>query len=297
MDIDEIVSEMEELRRRGYGEYVTVKGIKTRYFVIGSGSPVLLVHGFGAFLETWGFNILPLSKRYQVYAMDLPGHGLSDKSKGCYTPAFVTEFTSDFINALGIKRTSMIGHSLGGLISLNTAVNLPERVNRLILVDSAGLSQKLPLRYRLCSVPGLGNILMKSVTKPVLERGIRRLFYNPNFLPDEILDVVVAISQGSGAKEALLSMLQDNVGLTGMHPELVMADKLHLVKSPTLLIHGVQDKLIPLEHARKAYHLIPNASLKIFNECGHCPNIEKAAEFNEAVIAFLEANESGSLSV
>ena len=66
-----------------------------------------------------------------------------------------------------------------------------------------------------------------------------------------------------------------------------MLDKLHLIKSPTLLIHGTRDKVIPVKYGRKAVELIPNARLKLIKKCGHCPHIEKAAEFNEAVIKFL----------
>ena len=91
MDIDEIAREMKETRKQGYGEYITVKGIKIRYFVKGSGSPVMLIHGFGWFLETWGFNIFPLSRRYQVFVIDLPGHGLSDKPWNGYTLALANE--------------------------------------------------------------------------------------------------------------------------------------------------------------------------------------------------------------
>ena len=290
MDIGEIASKMEGLREQGYEKYITVKGIRIRYMVLGSGSPVLLVHGLGGFFETWGFNIFPLSEHYQVFAIDLPGHGLSDRPKNCYTLAFTTEFTAAIMEALGIKRASLIGHSMGGAISINTAINLPERVNRLILVDSAGLSQKLPLLYRLCSVPILGKIIIKPTIKPIWERGIRRLFYNSDFLSEEILDAVLAISQRPGAKEALLSILRYNVNLNGIQPEVVMTEKLRLIRVPTLFVHGAQDKLIPLEHVQNAFSLIPKARSKVFDQCGHCPHIEKSIEFNELVMAFLAAD-------
>ncbi len=126
------------------GEYIVVKGTKIRYIVKGSGSPVLLIHGFGQFLEVWCLNIGPLSQHYQVYAMDLPGHGLSEKPAVDCTFSFVTEFIIDFMEALGIGHASLIGHSMGGSICLDEAINFPDKVDRIILVDSGSLSGKVP---------------------------------------------------------------------------------------------------------------------------------------------------------
>jgi len=290
MDIDEIVSEIEAVRKQGYGDYITVKGIKIRYFVRGSGSPVLLLHGFGGFLETWVFNIPPLSKRYQVYAIDLPGHGLSDKSESCYTTAFAIEHAADIMEALGIKRAILIGHSLGGAVSINIALSLPERVSKLVLVNSAGLSRTLPWLYRLSSLPVLGNILVSLAVGPTLERSNKRLFYNSPVLPKDMLDDIRANSSRPEVKETLLRILRHNVGLRGPRPEAILTDRLPQLKAPTLFIHGAQDKLFPLEHVREAFGMVPNSRVKIFDQCGHCPHVEKIAEFNETVMSFLEDN-------
>ena len=98
-------------------KFITVKGSNIRYIVRGSGAPILLIHGLGEFLDVWWFNIEPLSKHCLVYAMDLPGHGLSDKPPINYTLPFATKFISDFMQALGIERAHLIGHSLGAAIA------------------------------------------------------------------------------------------------------------------------------------------------------------------------------------
>jgi len=150
------VNEIENLIESEYEKYITVEGMKIRYMVKGAGSPLLLLHGYGEFLETWDFNIRPLSEHYQVYAMDLPGHGLSDKPKVAYNLSFFTRFVTDFMQALGIEHASLIGHSMGGHISLSVAINFAEKVDKLILETSAGLSNDVSLLRKLCSIPVLG---------------------------------------------------------------------------------------------------------------------------------------------
>jgi pimeloyl-ACP methyl ester carboxylesterase len=167
--IDEIVQEMEDLRKHGYGDYLTIKGCKIRYLMEGSGAPVLLIHGLGGFLETWWYNITPLSKHYRVYAVDLPGHGLSDRQKDCYTVSQCTECLLGIIDALQLNTVALVGHSLGGAIAINTAVTDSERVTKLILVDSAGLSDDVPLAFRVTTVPYFGDMAMKLAWKLLAE--------------------------------------------------------------------------------------------------------------------------------
>jgi len=277
--------EMENLE----GKWVSVNGLNTRYVVMGSGYPLILVHGFGEFLEVWWLNIGPLSEHYRVYALDLPGQGLSDKPDTDCTIPFITGFMSGFMQALGIECAHFVGHSLGAGIGLNMAIHCPERVNRLVLVDSGGLSTDMSFLYRLCTLPIVGEILVRPTIKAGLRHGIKRAFYNPDLVTDEMVDKNYELMRMPGTKQAMLNMLRANADFTGPHPGVVVTDKLHLVKSPVLFIHGEQDPVVPLADVRNACKMVPNAELAVFAECGHCPYIEKAAEFNEVVIAFLDA--------
>ena len=291
------VSKVEDPREYEYEKYITVEGMKIRYIVKGAGSLLLLLHGFSEFLETWDLNIRPLSEHYQVYVMDLPGHGLSDKPDVAYNLSFFTKFVTNFMRALDIEHASLIGHSMGGHISLSVAINFPEKVDSLILETSGGLSNDMSLLRKACGIPALREAIMESPIKTALGQRMKMEFYNPDFVAKEIVDMSYRFMQMPGAKRVMLSMLHHAVTPDGLRPEVVMLDRLHLIKSPTLLIHGAQDEIHPLELSQNACHLIPNARLKVIDECGHCPHIEKAAEFNEAVIAFLKTNEPGSLSI
>ena len=220
--------------------------------------------------------------------MDLPGHGLSEKPEVKYTMSFATEFAARFVQALGVDHVSLIGHSMGGLLCINAAINFPEKVDKLILVDSGGLSEEAPFLYRLSTIPILGDLLLRPTVKPVLKIGVKRAFYNPDVVTEEMIDINYQYLKMPGAKQAMLNIIRSNVDLHGPHPEVVITEKLHLVKSPTLIIHGAQDEVIPVEYAQSACRLIPKAKLNIFSECGHLPQIEKASEFNKAVLSFLE---------
>ena len=268
-------------------EYVTVKGSKIRYIGKGSGSPVLLIHGFGQFLEVWWFNIGPLSEHYQVYAIDLPGHGLSDKPVVNYSFSFATGFVIDFLEALGIGHANLIGHSMGGSICLGGAIRFPDKVDKIILVDSGSLSEEVPLLYRLCTLPVLGDILVRPTIKAGVRHGIKRAFYNPDLVTEDMVNLNYELLKKPGVKDTMLSIIRTGASISGPYPEAIMTDKLHLVKSPTLLIHGAQDEVIPLKYAQNACRLIPDCRLEIIDECGHCPHLEKASEFNKAVISFL----------
>jgi pimeloyl-ACP methyl ester carboxylesterase len=270
----------------GSERYITINKMNIRYAMRGSGRPLLLLHGFCEFLETWDFNLRPLGEHYQVYAIDLPGHGLSDKPYLDYDIAFFTDFTLSFMNALGIDRASIIGHSFGGAIGISTATGFPERVERLILESSFGLGNDISLLHKLCSVPVLANPGSQGA-RTALEERMNLEFYKPDFVAQEIVGRSYLFMQMPEARRVMLNIMHNWVDAQGLRREAIMMDRLHLIQAPTLVIHCTQDRIHPLRLSRNAWRLIPNARIRILSGCGHCPHIEKAAEFNEAVIEFL----------
>ena len=117
-------------------EYIIIDGIKIRRLVSGHGPPILLVHGLGEFLEIWISNIAGLSQKFTVYAMDLPGHGLSEKTREDYTLGFSVNFIAKFMKAAGLHKVNLVGHSLGGAICVGFAMNFPDKVDNLVLVST-----------------------------------------------------------------------------------------------------------------------------------------------------------------
>lgn len=289
MDIDKIISEIEEGRGYGYEQYVNVGGMNIRYAARGNGPPLLLLHGFAEFLETWDFNFHFLSEYCRVYVIDLPGHGLSDKPYLDYNISFFNDFVIDFMDTFGIAHADIIGHSFGGTIAASVAMSFPEKVDKLVLESCFGLSNDISLLHKLCSIPVMGNVdITEPAARSALEHRARMEFYNPDIVGREIAGMSYRFMQMTEARRVMLNIMHNWVGVNGLNPEVVMIDRLHLIKAPTLFIHCEQDKIHPVELSRRAYHILPKSSLKVFSECGHCPHIEKAAEFNEEVLAFLE---------
>ena len=184
MQIAEFANQTELMIGGGYGEYISVNGINIRYHVCGSGPPVVLLHGLGGFLEMWSPNVVALSEKYKVYAIDLPGHGLSDMTENCYEPDYATEYAVAILKALGLEVVYLVGHSMGGLMSINLSVRFPDMVGKLVLVDPAGLSNYVPIGFRFLSMPFWGRFLVERTESKFLKAGIRQLFYDKQLSDD-----------------------------------------------------------------------------------------------------------------
>ena len=273
----------------GLEKYTTVNNMNIRYAERGDGPPLILIHGFCEFLETWDFNFRPLSRYYRVYTLDLPGHGLSDKPYCDYDLTFYTDFMVDFMHALGIGRSAVVGHSFGGAIGLDLAHRYPTLVSHLVLESSFGLSQDITLLHKLCSMPVItGSSASADERQVALEDRVNLEFYAPDFAAREIVSRSYQFMRMPEARRVMLNIMHNWVDPKGLRPEVVMTDRLPAIKAPTLFIHCSRDRIHPLRLSQRARDQMPNARLKILSECGHCPHIEKAAQFNEVVIDFLQ---------
>lgn len=270
----------------GESRYATVDGISTHYVVAGEGPPVLLIHGLGASVVTWRDNIGPLSKAFRVHAVDLPGHGDSDKPDIDYAVDTMVRFVVRFLESLNLVSTAIIGNSIGGALGLITALRHPELISRLILVDSAGLGREVSAYLRLVSIPGLGALLESSRvggTRFMLSK----VFNDQTFVTQELLDELYRSRQMPGAKEAVVRVIRRTVNLRGIRKEYVYLDDLPRLNMPLMLVWGAQDLILPVSHAYRASEAAPHARLKVFDRCGHWPHMERASEFNSLALDFL----------
>jgi pimeloyl-ACP methyl ester carboxylesterase len=120
---------------------------------------------------------------------------------------------------------------------------------------------------------------------------MKRHFYNPNIVDEAWINATYKYLKRPERNDAILNVIRSNISLGGVYREASIADKLHLVKVPTLVVHGAQDRVIPFRYAQLACKLIPNVKCEVIDRCGHCPHIEKAAQFNDLVVTFLSASE------
>ncbi|MBM3945980.1 MAG: alpha/beta fold hydrolase, partial [SAR202 cluster bacterium] len=157
--------------------YVTVQGVRTHYLTVGQGPAVILLHGVGSSVVAWRDNLLPLAEHFRLIAIDLPGHGDSEKPDMDYSLATASRFMTGLLDTLGLERAHVIGESLGGMIALRFALDHPERVGKLVTVGTAGLGRDLAWIIRWVSVPVVGEIIVHptaSRVKFLLKRVMHR---------------------------------------------------------------------------------------------------------------------------
>ncbi len=239
---------------------VTVHGHKLVYVKKGSGPAIVMIHGFGSNLAAWSHQIDVLAPHLTVYSIDLIGHGLSDKPDIAYTPRDFLDHVSGWMDAVGLKSATFMGCSMGGGISIGMAIDYPQRVERLILVDALP-----PQRFKRKTV--LEN---EEVKKSV--EAVSPAVQEPLAVPDEMPATPVRF----------MNRMNRNFGLWGGY-----ADKVPAIRQPTLIIWGENDPAIPLKFGRILHDEIPGAKLVIIPDGRHTPMKHKPDETNRAIMEFL----------
>ena len=256
---------------------VTASGHQIAYYEAGKGATVILIHGLGADARHWSNNIGPLSEAHRVIAIDLLGYGHSDKPIMRYTVANFAASLQSFMKALKISRASLVGNSLGGWIALEFAIRHPQMVDKLVLVDAAGLAPQVALKF-----PPHG-------LQPLSILNVRQFFdfmqANKEFL---------AVDLGPNAFERHLEN-GDSYTIASSVAEMATGKefedaKLGKVKASTLIIWGRDDALIPLSMGECLNRGISGSSLVVLDGTGHIPMVGKPAEFNSAVEKFISSS-------
>ena len=268
-------------------EWVRVLGVNIRYFRLGKGAPIVLLHGLGESSTIWAYNIVQLSKNYTVYALDLPGHGHSDKPKWRYNLNISVDFLSSFLSTLNLERPHLIGSSLGGMIALEIAFKQPNQLGKLVLVDSAGLGKELPFFLKIMTLPLVGE-LMTIPTKAGFRFLLKQVVANPHSIPNDLIESLVQERNRKGNKQSMLRILRSSVNIRGIHKHLIDLSRLEHLNVPTYILWGREDKIFPSSHGKNAAMRLPRGRLTVLDNCGHWPQIEKHREFNRLITDFLK---------
>jgi pimeloyl-ACP methyl ester carboxylesterase len=274
---------MTETKRPEIGSTVVANGIKTNYLEDGKGTPVVFVHGSGPGVTAyanWRLVMPGLAPHYRTLAPDMVGFGYTDRPAGVtYNVQTWADQTIGFMDALDIQTASVVGNSFGGGIALRMATQHPERIDKLVLMGSMGVS--FPITDGLDRVWGY----QPSVENMKAMLGI--FAYSPELRDDdELARVRYEASIQPGFQEAFSSMFpaprQRSVeAMTTPDEELRKIDK------ETLIVHGRDDKVIPLENSYRLLQLIDRSQLHVFGHCGHWVQIEQADPFVRLVDDFI----------
>lgn len=256
-----------------------VGGIVTHCLIAGpSNAPhVVFVHGLGGSLATWSLNLPAFAARFRICALDLVGAGSSAKPTVDYSVPALAGFLARFLDALGPdwQRVNIIGHSLGGAVALAFAGSHPEQVERLVLVDSAGLGPEIDRTVI--------DLMRSEPTPETLRAELARFFATPGLVQQALVEQLYQQRMQPGALEALVSAV--NAAFGDREQRIDLRDTLGGLNSPVLVIWGEADAVIPVAHAQKAKRA-SQSRLEVFADCGHCPHIERAGAFNQLVQSF-----------
>jgi len=253
-------------------EFTEVDGIKVRHARRGEGGgvPVLFLHGFGGDLDNWLFNLDAVAESAPVIALDLPGHGQSTPRLPGTSLAELAGFVARFMDAVGVARAHLVGHSMGGAIASRLALDQPQRVASLTLVNSAGLGSEINLGY----IDGFVSAESRRELKPVVEQ----LFANPDLVTRQLLDDLLKYKRLDGVTE-LLRNLASGLFAGGRQAEQPGLE-LEGTGIPVLVVWGREDRIVPAAHAG---HAPPGARVEVFDGAGHMVMMEKASDVNALI--------------
>lgn len=279
---------------------VDVDGVEVHYLAAGAeGPPVVLLHGGGldSAALSWGETLPRLADRYHVFAPDWPGHGESDRPDADYSIPYYIDVLDSFLDALNVDRAHLVGLSMGGGVALGYALDRPDRVDRLVLVDSYGLGRDLPggfLSYLFVHLPFASRFTYAALrrSRRLVGASLRRVVDDPTVVTPELVDSVVAELARPRTGRAFARFQRSEVGPTGLRT--CYHDRLPDLEAPTLFVHGERDRLVAVPRSIRAATLAPEGDLAAFEHCGHWPPREQPKKFARVVGEFLDQSSTGS---
>ena len=272
-----------------YGSFTKVGDLDIHVLAKGNGVPIILIHGFTSNLYTWRFNVDDLAKNFSVYALDLPGFGYSakpDKGEFDYSIEGYADFIVSFMDAMGIRKAVLVGNSMGGGVALKTCLKYPDRVDKIVLIDSMGYPSEGGhfLVFQLMRYPVIGEVLMSLNYRPVVESSMKGgVYYDNSFVTDDIVDSFFNVYKTENADKTPLWVMRS---FSEKFP--FEEGDIGKIKAPTLILWGAEDTLISSKAADLFAHDIADSKAIVFPEAGHLPHEEKANIANEIISDFVK---------
>lgn len=264
------------------GRTVTAAGIRTNLHDVGQGSPVLMIHGSGPGVSAWAnwrLSLPVLAQRARVIAPDMVGFGFSERpADQRYSMDRWVEQAVGVLDALGVERADVVGNSFGGALALALAIRHPERVRRLVLMGSVGVPFQI--------TPELDAVWGYKPSQATMRRLLDIFAYDSRLATDELAKLRYEASIRPGFHESFEAMFPA--------PRQRWVDAMcsaeadiRALPHETLVLHGREDRVIPLANSLTLASWIPNSQLHVFGHCGHWTQIEHAARFSQLVGDFI----------
>jgi pimeloyl-ACP methyl ester carboxylesterase len=280
---------------------VELHGQRVTYHQLGEGPAIVLVHGITSSSRTWTSVMHGLAERHTVIAPDLLGHGRSGKPRGDYSLGAYASGLRDLLALLGIPKATVVGHSLGGGIVMQFAYQFPERMERMVLVDSGGLGEEVSLALRAATLPG-AELVIPVLFQPATRRvgravagALSRVGLHGNANLRGLAEGLDSLADAD-ARRAFVHTARGVIDPRGQRVD--ARDRLYLAERlPTLLVWGGKDRIIPLSHGERAHELMPHSRLEVFEGAGHFPFNDDPDRFVATLTDFVASTDAADLDV
>lgn len=265
--------------------FLSIEGIDVHYRREGQGFPIVLLHGTGAMLQTWDvWTDSLVANGYEVVRMDLPGFGLTGPTTDdIYTITKYTTLLDSFVERLGVDSFHIAGNSLGGNIAWEYALDHQQKLGKMILLDPSGFSapqSRNALAFRIAELGPLAYTLTKVGTSSMVRKTLTDVYADDSKVTEELVALYLTASRRPGNRDAFVARLQqENVDRTS---------GLSTLQTPTLLMWGEEDQLIPAEIAANFQESLPNDTLILYPAVGHMPMEEAPAKSVTDALQFLQ---------
>jgi pimeloyl-ACP methyl ester carboxylesterase len=273
-----------------YSRFVVIDETLVHYRDQGDGEPILLIHGAFSSLHTFEeWNDILVNNGYRVLRLDLPGFGLTgSRHDHRYSMEIYVETLKQFLDTLDVRSCSIAGNSLGGWLAWEFALKYPRKVNKLVLIASAGFIDEgsIPLPFKMAKTPFINKVIKYVVKRNVLEQFVKQVYGDQSKVTEELIQRYYELFSREGNPEAFLAICntkpKDNT------------NKLKKIKHPTLILWGEKDEWIPIDYAYRFDIQIPNSDLIIYEGVGHIPMEELPQETAQDLIAFVSQTEESA---
>ncbi len=288
---DRSVEELKTRWAQSPSQFIEIAGMKIHLRDEGprdDPTPIVLLHGTGASLHTWNGWTDALKSNHRVIRFDMPAFGLTGPSPdGDYTIENYSRVVVAVLDRLRVEKVILGGNSLGGYVAWATALLHPSRVEKLILVDSAGYpykAQSVPIAFKIAETPVLNQLMQYVLPRGIVESSVKNVYGDPSLVTPELVGRYFDLTIRAGNRQAL----GDRFRQTRPGP---LAERVVELKVPTLILWGDLDRLIPPENGERFHTEIEGSQLVHFAELGHVPQEEDSFNTVAAVKRFLSQSE------
>jgi pimeloyl-ACP methyl ester carboxylesterase len=273
---------------QGASQFVTLpSGANVHYRDQGNrgGSALVLLHGSNASLHTWEPWVQQLGNDFHVFSVDLPSHGLTGAVPGDdYSQEGMVKFVDEFTTTLKLSRFALAGNSMGGGVAARFAIQHPNRLTHLILVDAGGMPTQTPqdpgIGFRIASIPGVRNIMLYVTPRSLFEDGLKKAIVDDTLVTPEMVDRYWELNRREGNRAATLKRFQ-------AQRDTYIQDNATKIATPTLIIWGDSDTLVPLDVGQAYAAAIKGSKLIVYKNVGHIPMEEVPEQSARAVREFI----------